>query len=124
MSSAEVGVATIPLFVPRLVAGEEEAADHRVGFSRPKGAPQRWASWEAGFVPDGVCAERAFDVRHSGEGEKPVDSGNDAKCPSARRATVVGVPIRCYFRGWIDRTPGCRGIPHMVEPAEESVPGR
>ena len=51
--SAEVGVATTPLFVPRLVVGEEKAIDHRVGSSRSEGASQRWASWEAGFVPGG-----------------------------------------------------------------------
>ena len=34
-------------------------------FNGSEGDSQRWASWEAGFVPDGVCAELAFDVRHS-----------------------------------------------------------
>ena len=106
------------------MVGEEEAIDHRVGSSRSEGASQRWASWEAGFVPDRVCVERALDVRHSREGEKPVDSGNDAKCLCAPRAAVIGVPVRCYFRRWVDCAPGYRGIPHVAESAEENFPGR
>ena len=65
--SAEVGVTAVPSFVCRRVDVENEAIDHRVGAARPEGASRRWATREAGFVPNGVCAECAFDVRHSGK---------------------------------------------------------
>ena len=65
--SAEVGITAVPSFVGRRVVVQEEAVNHRVGAARPEGTAQRWAARKAGFVPNRVCAECAFGVRHAGK---------------------------------------------------------
>ena len=82
------------------------------------------AARKPGFIPHGVRAESALNVRHSGKDHKSVNSGNGTKCPCIPCGPIISAPVRCYYRGLHKRTPSYRGVADVVESGEEDASRR